>query len=70
VEFNDDDDNNTHSRCGLISSTRKGFFLDGNISSLDTRALEVQTTTVSVTHHSTSDKVTHPGRTVASCHAD
>jgi hypothetical protein len=62
----------THSWCALISSTKKGFFLDGNTSSLDTATLEVQTTTVSdnVGHHSTSDRVAHPRRTVASRHAD
>lgn len=62
----------THTRCGLTSSTKKDFFLDGNISSPDTITLEVQTTTVSdnVGHHPTSDKVAHPGRTVASRHAD
>jgi len=62
----------THTWCALISSTKKGFFLDGNISSLDSMTLEVQTTTVSdnVGHNSTSDRVAHPRRTVTSCHAD
>ena len=75
VEF--DDDNNTHSfthsHTVRFDIKHKERFLSWwEHFLLDTMTPEVQTTTVSdnVAHHSTSDKLAHPGRTMDSRHAN